>query len=810
MTQSEKIERIKYLAAALSEASKAYYAQDREIMSNREYDALYDELVILERETGMVLANSPTMSVGYEAVDELPKERHESPMLSLDKTKSREELAEWLQGHPAVLSWKLDGLTIVLTYREGKLEKAVTRGNGEIGEVITNNARTFVNLPLEIPFQGELVLRGEAVISYSDFQKINDEIEDADARYKNPRNLCSGSVRQLNNEITARRNVRFYAFALVDAREADSGDAAEGKPEPAGLAADSPGLRDAWERNRRSTADIGDSVGAQFRFLEEQGFETVEHYLVTEENILDTIECFEKKIETYDIPSDGLVLVYDDIAYGRSLGRTAKFPRNSIAFKWADELRETRLLEIEWSASRTGLINPVAIFEPVELEGTTVSRASVHNISILRGLHLGIGDRITVYKANMIIPQIAENLTARDLLAQAQAEDVRAGEEIRLAEEERPAEEGCPAGGGQPIGKEASAGEEPPTGKETSVGEEQPVGKEAWEGEEQPTGKEAPTGQELPADDEQVIEEEGTEVDAAEKAEAVEAALAMRGHRLVEIPSVCPVCGGATEIRRVNDVQSLYCTNVRCAAKQIKAFTLFVSRDAMNIDGLSEATLEKFIDMGFIQEFADLFHLDRYRERIVEMEGFGEKSYQNLIDSIERARRTTLPRVIYGLGIANIGSANAKMLCRFFDHDLKRMQEADVETLSAIDGVGEVIATAFVRFMRDEDNLRKIADLVGELEIEIPKVEEGSQTLSGLSFVITGSLEKFASRSDLKEAIEQKGGKVTGSVTGKTTCLINNDVASNSSKNKKAKELGIPILSEADFLAQYQVDSPGE
>ncbi len=782
MTQSEKIERIKYLVAALSEASKAYYAQDREIMSNREYDALYDELAVLERETGMVLANSPTMSVGYEAVDELPKERHESPMLSLDKTKSREELAEWLQGHPAVLSWKLDGLTIVLTYREGKLEKAVTRGNGEIGEVITNNARTFVNLPLEIPFRGELVLRGEAVISYSDFQKINDEIEDADARYKNPRNLCSGSVRQLNNEITARRNVRFYAFALVDAREADSGD-----------------------------ADVGaDSVEAQFRFLEEQGFETVEHYLVTEENILDTVERFEKKIETYDIPSDGLVLVYDDIAYGRSLGRTAKFPRNSIAFKWADELRETRLLEIEWSASRTGLINPVAIFEPVELEGTTVSRASVHNISILRGLHLGLGDRITVYKANMIIPQIAENLTARDLLAQAQAEDVRAGEENRLAEEERSAEEGCPAGGKQPMGKEASAGEEPSTGKKAAAGEEQPVGKGAWEGEEPPTGKEAPTGQELPADDEQVIEEGDTEEDAAEKAEAIEAALAMRGHRLVEIPSVCPVCGGATEIRQVNDVQSLYCTNVRCAAKQIKAFTLFVSRDAMNIDGLSEATLEKFIDMGFIQEFADLFHLGRYRERIVEMEGFGEKSYQNLIDSIERARRTTLPRVIYGLGIANIGSANAKMLCRFFDHDLKRMQEADVETLSAIDGVGEVIATAFVRYMRDEDNLRKIADLVGELEIEIPKVEEGSQTLSGLSFVITGSLEKFASRSDLKEAIEQKGGKVTGSVTGKTTCLINNDVASNSSKNKKAKELGIPILSEADFLAQYQVSGPGE
>ena len=675
MAQSEKVERIKYLVATLNEASKAYYAEDREIMSNRDYDALYDELVSLEQETGMVLANSPTVNVGYEAVEELPKERHESPMLSLDKTKSREALRDWLEGHPAVLSWKLDGLTIVLTYRGGKLQKAVTRGNGEIGEVITNNARTFVNLPLEIPFKGELILRGEAVISYSDFEKINAGIEDAEAKYKNPRNLCSGSVRQLNNEITAKRNVRFFAFTLVSARAEEESPMDSGGP--------------------AETDEVFGSVKKQFGFLEEQGFQVVEHYLVTEENILDTIDLFEKKIESYDIPSDGLVLTYDDIAYGQSLGRTAKFPRHSIAFKWADELRETTLREIEWSASRTGLINPVAIFEPVELEGTTVSRASVHNISILRALQLGIGDRITVYKANMIIPQIAENLTAKEEL------------------EER---------------------------------------------------------------------------------------------RLVEIPKKCPVCGGETEIRQVNDVQSLYCTNDKCAAKQIKAFTLFVSRDAMNIDGLSEATLEKFIDLGFIHEFADLFHLDRYREQIVEMEGFGEKSYQNLTDSIERARHTTLPRVVYGLGIANIGVANAKMLCRFFDHDLKRMQEADVETLSAIDGVGEVIATAFVNYMQDADNLRKVADLTGELEIEIPKVEEGSQTLSGLSFVITGSLEKFASRADMKEAIEQKGGKVTGSVTGKTTCLINNDVTSSSSKNKKARELGIPVISEEDFMRQYGIE----
>ena len=685
MVQSEKKERIKYLVATLNEASRAYYAEDREVMSNREYDALYDELQALERETGIVLAQSPTVSVGYEAVDDLPKERHESPMLSLDKTKSREALRDWLQGHPAVLSWKLDGLTIVLTYRGGKLEKAVTRGNGEIGEVITNNAKTFVNLPLEIPFKGELVLRGEAVISYSDFEKINAGIEDVDAKYKNPRNLCSGSVRQLNNEITARRNVRFYAFTLVSAEAGEAGG-------PGGL------------------------MTEQFRFLEEQGFEVVEHYLVTEESIPDTVELFEKKIEDYDIPSDGLVLTYDDIAYGQSLGRTAKFPRHSIAFKWADELRETILKEMEWSPSRTGLINPVAIFEPVELEGTTVSRASVHNISILRALQLGIGDRITVYKANMIIPQIAENLSVRDMLAKSRSE---------------------------------AAGEA-----------------------------------ELPADG-------GT--------------AGIRGHSLVMIPDICPVCGGKTEIRQVNDVQSLYCTNEKCAAKQIKAFTLFVSRDAMNIDGLSEATLEKFIDLGFLHEFADLFHLDRYREQIVEMEGFGEKSYQNLTESIERAKHTTLPRVIYGLGIANIGVANAKMLCRFFDYDITRMQKADVETLSAIDGVGEVIATAFVNYMQDADNLRRIADLTAELEIEIPKVEEGSQTLSGLSFVITGSLNKFASRNDLKEEIEKRGGKVTSSVTGKTTCLINNDVTSASSKNKKARDLGIPVLSEEDFLERYEI-----
>lgn len=678
--QSEKVKRIQYLVETLNRASKAYYAEDREIMSNREYDALYDELQLLEEETGIVLANSPTVNVGYEAVEELPKEKHETPMLSLGKTKSREELRSWLQGKPAVLSWKLDGLTVVLTYDGGRLVKAVTRGNGEIGEVITNNARTFKNIPLTIPFEGELVLRGEAVITYSDFKKMNAQIPDTEAKYKNPRNLCSGSVRQLNNEITAKRNVRFYAFDLVSVRRAEIVNTE-------GSINDSREQGESMEQLKYEA--IARSKDAQFVFLQEQGFEVVEHYTVTEENILETIELFEKKIEAYDVPSDGLVLSYEDIAYGRSLGRTAKFPRHSIAFKWADELQETTLKEIEWSASRTGLINPVAIFEPVELEGTTVSRASVHNISILRGLHLGIGDRITVYKANMIIPQIEKNLTCSDT---------------------------------------------------------------------------------------------------------------------VEIPKVCPVCGGATEIRQVNEVQSLYCTNEKCPAKSIKAFTLFVSRDAMNIDGLSEATLEKFIDMGLIHEYADLYHMDRHRDVIVNMEGFGEKSYANLMESINASRNTTLHRVIYGLGIANIGLANAKMLCRYFDYDLAKMQAADVETLSAIEGVGEVIATAFADYMRDEDNLRKIQNLMAELHVEVPVVDEASQNMTGLSFVITGSLNHFENRNELKDLIEARGGKVTGSVTGKTTALINNDVASTSSKNKKAKELGIPIMAEEDFLREYGIE----
>ncbi len=661
MNYQDRKDRMRELTAKLNEASRAYYAEDREIISNLEYDALYDELRGLEDETGIVLAGSPTARVGFEAVEELPKERHERPMLSLDKTKDREALAEWLDGREGLLSWKLDGLTIVLTYRDGKLSKAVTRGNGEIGEVITGNARVFQNIPLQISYTGELILRGEAVITYSDFERMNEEIEDVSARYKNPRNLCSGSVRQLDNRIAAGRNIRFYAFGLVKAED----------------------------------VDFANSREKEFAFLSEQGFEVVEYYKVTPETVTEKVDEFEKKVRHYDIPSDGLVLIFEDIAYGESLGRTSKFPRNAIAFKWQDEIRETELLEIEWSPSRTGLINPVAIFKPVELEGTTVSRASVHNISILRALKLGIGDKITVYKANMIIPQIAENLTGSDTL---------------------------------------------------------------------------------------------------------------------EIPSRCPACGGGTEVRQVADAASLYCTNADCAAKKIKSFAHLVSRDALNIDGLSEATLEKFIGRGFIHEPADIFHLDRYREEIVEMEGFGEKSYRNLIakepaadgkvSSIEAARHTTLPRFLYALGISGIGLANAKMICGEFGDDFDRMLQADAERLAEIDGVGGVLAGAFVSWFQNAENLRKARELFEELVIEKRELAEGG-SLSGKNFVITGSLTRYENREAMKEAIEARGGKVTGSVTKKTVCLINNDIASNSSKNKKAKELGIPIVTEEDFISQY-------
>lgn len=649
--EQKSADRMKELVELLNRAAESYYAKDTEIMSNFDYDKLYDELEQLEQETGVVLANSPTVKVGYEAVDELPKEAHEQPMLSLGKTKDREELREWVQDKTALLSWKLDGLTIVLTYQAGKLVKAVTRGNGEVGEVITNNAKVFKNIPLSIPFSGDLVLRGEAVITYSDFEKINAEIAEEEAKYKNPRNLCSGSVRQLNSEITAKRNVRFYAFNLVSATDLD------------------------FKNSRKK----------QFEFLTKMGFDVVEYKEVDKDNILEAIDYFAKAIETYDVPSDGLVLTYEDIAYGQSLGRTAKFPRHSIAFKWADEIRETTLKEIEWSPSRTGLINPVAIFEPVELEGTTVSRASVHNISILRGLKLGIGDRITVYKANMIIPQIAENLTQSDT---------------------------------------------------------------------------------------------------------------------VEIPACCPVCGGETQIRQIGDAQMLYCENPQCEVKKIKAFTLFVSRDALNIDGLSEATLEKFVAKGYIHTYADLFHLERFKDETIEMEGFGEKSYRNLYDSIEKARNTTLPRLLYGLGIANIGVANAKMLCKYFRFDLDKMRNADVEELGQIDGVGEIIATAFYEYFQDAENNAQLDDLLKELQIE-EAAEEGEQTLAGKAFVITGSLNHFANRDALKEEIEKRGGKVTGSVTGKTVCLINNDITSTSGKNKKAKELNVPIVSEEDFMKEY-------
>lgn len=643
-----KNERMLELVELLNKASRSYYQDAQEIMSNYEYDRLYDELQNLEKELGITLSNSPTVNVGYEVVSELPKERHESPMLSLDKTKEVEELKNFVGSQKVLMSWKMDGLTIVLTYRDGKLYKAVTRGNGEVGEVVTNNAKVFKNVPVQIAYRGELILRGEAVIGYHDFEKINEEIEDVDAKYKNPRNLCSGSVRQLNNQITAKRNVMFYAFTLVQA----------------------------------DGVDFQNSRACQMEWLKAQGFTTVEYHMVTRDTVEDEVAKFSSEISKNDFPSDGLVLSYNDIAYGRSLGRTAKFPRDSYAFKWQDEIRETILREIEWSPSRTGLINPVAIFDPVELEGTTVSRASVHNISIMEELELGIGDKIEVYKANMIIPQIAENLT-------------RSG--------------------------------------------------------------------------------------------------------VKDIPERCPVCQGETKIRQVGNAKALYCMNPECQAKHVKAFALFVSRDALNIEGLSEATLEKFISRGYIHTFADIFHLDRYKDEIQGMEGFGEKSYRKLIESVKKARTTTLPRVVYSLGIAGIGLANAKVICRELRYDVEALLMVTEEELNEIQGVGEVLAKAFTGYFSDAKHVENFRKLLEELTIP-EETSTKKQIFEGVNFVITGSVTHFANRGEVKELIESLGGKVTGSVTSKTNYLINNDVTSTSSKNKKANELGIPIISEETFL----------
>lgn len=646
------MDRMRELIDKLNEANKAYYAEDREIMSNYEYDALYDELVKLEESTGITMSDSPTVNVGYSSVDELPKERHDKPMLSLSKTKDRDELKSWLGDKEGLLSFKLDGLTIVLTYENGKLLKAVTRGNGEVGEVITANAMVFKNVPHSISYKGRLILRGEAVIKYSDFEKINATIDDAEAKYKNPRNLCSGSVRQLNNEITAKRNVYLYAFSLVEARD----------------------------------TDFNNSRECQFDFLKKQGFDVVHYVRVNSSNILDEIENYSHLVREYDIPSDGLVLTYDDIAYGESLGRTAKFPRNSIAFKWQDEIKETFLRRIEWSPSRTGLINPVAIFDPVELEGTTVSRASVHNVSIVRELKLGIGDHITVYKANMIIPQIAENLS-------------RSGD--------------------------------------------------------------------------------------------------------LTIPCTCPACGGETKLVKDSMAETLNCPNPACPAKQIKSFALFTSRDAMNMEGISENTLEKLLATGILSDYTDLYKLSEHKDVIVALEGFGEKSYEKMIESIEASRNTTLPRVLYALGIPGIGVANAKVICRHFEYNPEYIMNADTDELSEVEGIGEILAKGIVDYFSLEKNKKLFCDILKELRLEEVKVDRSNDMVNGKSFVITGSLNTYANRDELKARIESLGGKVTGSVSAKCECLINNDVTSTSSKNKKAKELGVRIISEEDFNREY-------
>ena len=642
------MERMKELVSLLNSASKAYYQQDKEIMSDKDYDALYDELVALEAETGIVLSDSPTQKVGYTVLSNLTKVEHPSPMLSLDKTKEVPRLAEFLGDNVGLLSYKMDGLTVVLTYENGSLKQALTRGNGVIGEDITHNARTFKNIPLSLDFKGELVLRGEAVISFKDFEEINSRLAPED-EYKNPRNLCSGTVRQLNSEICAQRSVCFIAFSLVSAKGMNFANKSDGMD---------------W--------------------LDKRGFDTVKRKFVNKDTVAAAVREFEEFIPQNPFATDGLVLTYDNIAYSVSLGSTAKFPRDSIAFKWADETAETTLREIEWSASRTGLINPIAVFDPVELEGTTVERASLHNVSIVKNLMLGIGDTITVYKANMIIPQVAENLT--------------------------------------------KSGNAP-------------------------------------------------------------------------IPDTCPVCGGKTALVSLRDGEALRCPNPNCKAKLVHGLAHFVSRDAMNIEGLSESTLEKFIALGLLNDFTDIYSLHKHRDIIVNTEGFGEKSYENLVSAIEKSKKAGLPNFIYALGIDNVGLGNAKLLCKKYNYDLDRIIAADAEELLMVDGFGDVIAASLEKYFKDEKNLELVSKMRTILEFDIPKTDNTALLLDGKIFVITGDVHHFKNRKELQAKIEALGGKATGSVSAKTSYLINNDVTSNSSKNKKAKELGIPIISEEDFLA---------
>lgn len=647
MNLDDKKRRIEELIETLNEASAAYYDEASEIMSNYEYDALYDELESLEKETGYTPLNSPTKNVGYTVQSELPKERHRSRMLSLDKTKSREELAAWLGDHEGLLSWKLDGLTVVLTYEGGELVKAVTRGNGDIGEVITPNARVFVNVPKRIPHEGHTVIRGEAVITYEEFDRINEAIDDADAKYKNPRNLCSGSVRQLNSKITAERNVRFYAFTLSEADGVDY-----------------EGLR-----------------SNQMKWMAEQGFDVVEYVKVYNKSIFGAIDNYAERVHSFEIPSDGLVLTLEDLEYAATLGTTAKFPRDSLAFKWADQQAETILREIEWSPSRTGLLNPIAIFDPVELEGTTVKRASVHNLNIMETLKLGIGDTITVYKANMIIPQIGDNLT-------------KSGN--------------------------------------------------------------------------------------------------------IELPSHCPVCDGATEIKLMTGTKVLTCTNPNCLAKQVKRFSLFVSRDALNIEGLSEQTLLKFIGLGYIKSFADIFRLENHRDEIVELDGFGKKSYDKLSSSIEKARHTVPTRILVALGIPGVGVTTAAQIARACENKWAKISSLSYDELIAINGIGEVMARDYEAFFADEHNKSVVLDLVDELDID-ESYEKAGEALSGEIFVITGSLEHYKSRTELKKEIEAQGGKVAGSVSKNTSYLVTNNPESGSSKNKAAAELGVKIITEDEI-----------
>ena len=665
----EKVKRIHELVKQLNEYRDAYYNRAESLVVDSEYDRLFDELKALETDTGVVLMNSPTSTVGYDVKSKLEKVSHDIPLLSLDKTKDVDELVKFMGNHKCLLMYKYDGLTVELIYNNGKLIQASTRGDGYTGEDITHNAKTFKNIPLTIPYNGFLRVVGEAIIYKHDFQKINDNLPAGEKPYANARNLAAGSVRQLDSAVCYTRNIHFMLWDVLEGLD------------------DLPTLDDLFPAS--------DSRMTKFFACERLGFELPYACRFEQESsafiIQDAIEHMRDQAIEKGIPIDGMVMKYDSISYSKQKGGTSHHNNDGIAFKFEDETAETVLREIEWSMGRTGQLTPVAIFDPIELDGTIVTRASVHNLSYIKDYDLNIGDKLKVYKANMIIPQILENISA--------------------------------------------------TERGTKHG--------------------------------------------------------------VQYPDACPVCGGSIRVEQVNDTESVYCDNPKCNGKKLGKFSHYVSKPAMNIDGLSEATLEKFINSGWLTDFTDLYHLNRYDKEIMRMEGFGKRSYDKLMTAIEASKSTTLARLLISLGIPYIGKTASKAISNYCAGDPYKFIELinDDFNWMQLEDFGEVMSASLKDWFSDDDNFKLYHCIVGHLNIQIEKAittPVADNPFIGKTVVATGSLQNFT-RDGIGKKLKELGAKVGSSVSKKTDYVIAGEKAG--SKLTKAKELGVPVLTETEFMA---------